>query len=778
MATTYTVAQSSVRPERRFLTLEQSLYLLIAVLAVLTHFFLLGSRALHHDETLHAQYAWRLYRGEGYTHDPLMHGPFLYYFTALIYFLFGDSDTTARLGAAIFGTIAVLLPIFLRREMGRGGALLASAYLLISPVFLYVGRFIRHDIFAVTFELLTVVSLVRYLHSERPAWHYLFAAALGLMLATMETFYLFILILGIYIAVVLLASVSSRLLWLLLGYGLLAGLALKVLPLIVGPIPLPTETQALDVRNQPDNNWGAYFAKLSQVVGPLLSHPAILTLLILTAAMLGVLGWLLWGRRDSTGRTLWRRAADGAPSESLLGAVDRVPRRQWLWSGIIIVSIYAVFYTAILSSPTQPNTTGLVTGVLGSFLYWLGQQGVRRGAQPAHYYLFQLAVYEPLLLFGGVAGVALVLRRLIRTWRPRDEAAGAITSTGRNSSAAGRAIQINHLRPAAESLFLPGLLAWWSISALTLYSWAGEKMPWLTIHIVLPLALLSGWVLARLLAWAARDGVAGLTWVLAGIALVLIVPALLLLGVTSADPQKASQAWFWPLLILLTLGLLIGGATLLGGSRQGMLAALGALLVLLVPLTIHSSLRLSFVDGDVPVEPLVFVQTSPDVPRVMHDLQQASLLHGSGLDLPIRYDNETIWQWYLRNYRNTAGSGSQTLGSISNDVQVIFMLKENVPANEAQLSGFVSQEYPLRWWFPECEVYRFPASDKECGPNPAGSSLLSRLVQRPWDGKAIADMWQFWIYRRLPAPLGSTDWVLFVRPEIAYQFGLSPSPSP
>jgi hypothetical protein len=232
------------------------------------------------------------------------------------------------------------------------------------------------------------------------------------------------------------------------------------------------------------------------------------------------------------------------------------------------------------------------------------------------------------------------------------------------------------------------------------------------------------------------------------------------------------------LVILLAVGLLISGATLLGGSRQGMLAGLGALLVLFVPLTIRSSLRLSFVDGDVPVEPLVFVQTSPDVPRVMHDLQQVSLLHGSGLDLPIRYDNETIWQWYLRNYRHTEGSGNQTLGPISDDVQVICLLQENLPANEAQLDGFVRQRYPLRWWFPECEVYRFPASDNDCGPNPAGSSLLSRLFHRPWDGKAISDMWQFWIYRRLPAPLGSTDWVLLVRPEIASQFGLSPNPGP
>src|SRR5918997_767221 len=130
MATTYPVAQPSVLATRRVFTVEHGLYLVVGVLALFTHLFLLGDRALHHDETLHAQYSWRIYTGQGYTHDPLLHGPFLYYWTALVYFLFGDSDTTARLSAALFGMTAVLLPVLLRREIGRSGALLASAYLL------------------------------------------------------------------------------------------------------------------------------------------------------------------------------------------------------------------------------------------------------------------------------------------------------------------------------------------------------------------------------------------------------------------------------------------------------------------------------------------------------------------------------------------------------------------------------------------------------------------------------------------------------------------------
>ncbi len=770
MATIYPSIRASALPVRRVITVEQLLYLLIGVASILLHLYLLGDRALHHDETLHAEYSWRLYQGQGYVHDPLLHGPFLYYWTAFTYLLFGASDTTARLSGAMFGIVAVLLPLLLRRELGRGGALLASAYLLISPVFLYVGRFIRHDMFAVTFELLAVIALVRYIHSERSFWHYLFAAALGLMLTTMETFYLFVLILGVYVVAVLLWEIAPKLLWWLLGYGVIAGFALKVVPRFTSTIPLVTESQALQVRNQPDNQWGVYFSKVGSVVGPMLAHPAVLLLLAATIALAAVLWWQVWGARDAAGKSAWRRAADQTQRGSLLGAVDRIPGLQWLWAHLIAFAIYSVFYMALLSSPGQPNTTGIVTGVLGSFLYWLGQHGVRRGGQPPQYYLFQLSVYEPLVLFFGSAGILLVVRDLVRRLRSTRASQPALTDAPTNQHPTA-------LHTTLPALFVPGLLVWWSIAAFAIYSWAGEKMPWLTIHIVLPWALLGAWALARLVRWALGSrgmrGITWQTWLLSAVAFALIVPALILLTLTSTDTNRAGQVWFWPVLIVLALGFQVSGAALLGGRRQAVIAMVGTVIVLLVPFTVRSSMRLSFVNGDVPVEPLVFVQTSPDVARAMDDLHRVALIKGDQRDISIRYDNETVWQWYLRDYTNTEGSGSQVIGSLDEDVQVIFLLAENLSANQDQLDGFVQQRYPLRWWLPECEIYRFPASDAECGPNPAGTSLVSRFVSRPWDGAAISEVWQFWMFRRMPAPIGSSDWILLVRPDIAYQFGLS-----
>jgi hypothetical protein len=62
----------------RTITVEQCAYLALFVSAVLTRFWDLGSRALHHDESLHAWFSYNYAIGKGYQHDPLMHGPFLF----------------------------------------------------------------------------------------------------------------------------------------------------------------------------------------------------------------------------------------------------------------------------------------------------------------------------------------------------------------------------------------------------------------------------------------------------------------------------------------------------------------------------------------------------------------------------------------------------------------------------------------------------------------------------------------------------------------------------
>ena len=49
------------------LDLEKTLYWVFIILAIASRFWLLGERAMSHDESLHTFYSWNLYQGGGYS---------------------------------------------------------------------------------------------------------------------------------------------------------------------------------------------------------------------------------------------------------------------------------------------------------------------------------------------------------------------------------------------------------------------------------------------------------------------------------------------------------------------------------------------------------------------------------------------------------------------------------------------------------------------------------------------------------------------------------------
>jgi hypothetical protein len=49
------------------------------------------------------------------------------------------------------------------------------------------------------------------------------------------------------------------------------------------------------------------------------------------------------------------------------------------------------------------------------------------------------------------------------------------------------------------------------------------------------------------------------------------------------------------------------------------------------------------------------------------------------------------------------------------------------------------------------------------------ASLLTRVMRAPLDNDTLVDAWGFLIYRNFDAPLGSTDFIIAVRPDIADQ---------
>lgn len=792
-------------------TVEQLVYAGIAVLAIISRLWALGDRALHHDETLHAAYSWYLMSGRGYMHDPLLHGPLLYHLGAFFFFLFGDNDTTARLSAALFSIALTLSPILLRPVIGRTAAILASLYLLISPVALYVGRFFRHDIYSVLFELLVFVAIVRYAADPRPRWFYLGVTALALMLTNQETTYLYILIIAVPLVAIFCWQVYRPGLALIAGLGVALVLLIFVLPgtavvdgahharrdangaIIVerpGPMfgwpPLETEDNgyALLVRNRSDTDGGRtvwenavrYLADIGRFVW----HPAVIGALIVLTGVVSLLIWQIWFRRDASGRTRWEQAlARGEPAALLADSLRH--HRRWQVALAIAATIYTLLFTAMFT-----NVLGLISGVAGSLLYWLAQHNVQRGSQPAHYYAVILAIYEPLLIVGAAVGLPLVIQAVRRRW------------------------------PEALAV---GLIGWWSVAAFGIYTWAGEKMPWLTIHITLPLTLLSAWVLAKVVALAQKQTVQwqqrwstqmlpttataaviadnevsgsgdvasplgggwrwiedwqsgalglpkGSVWSFGLLCGLIIGLGYLLLSITiAAGPTSPIQPWMALLFVVILLTLLVVGSGLRWGWRIAAAITAIWLAAFIGVYTVRGSVRLAYQTGDVAREMMVYTQTSPDVMRVVRRLEEAAMRRGGGTRLPILYDNETVWRWYFRDWPGAVYLPDGRLnGPPSEDIQAVFLLQENLdryPENRAYLEGFVIQRYPLRWWFPEDQVYRLN-----------GGSLLDRLLQNPFAYDTMAQMWNYLMFRQPPAGLGSTDFIIAVRPELARQIGI------
>ena len=164
--------------------------LLFAALALATRFWALGERPLHHDESIHAHQSYTLMKDGNWRYDPAYHGPFLYYANALVYRLFGVTNTTARLLPAVFGLLLIAAAIPLSRWIGRRAAVAYALFVLVSPHLTYFSRFIREDLYSLVFTLATVLCFQMFLETDRAKWLTLAAVAFALAGITKENAYM------------------------------------------------------------------------------------------------------------------------------------------------------------------------------------------------------------------------------------------------------------------------------------------------------------------------------------------------------------------------------------------------------------------------------------------------------------------------------------------------------------------------------------------------------------------------------------------------------------
>jgi uncharacterized protein (TIGR03663 family) len=620
------------RPFRRpSVTGEQLAWICMVAAAFLLRIWDLGQRAMHHDESMHAFYSWQLMKGLGYRYDPMLHGPFQFHANALMMFLFGPSDWSARLTAVLCGTGIVLASWWLRPYLGKLGAFIAAFLFAISPSFLYFSRFTREDIYVTFFTYLMVVGMFGWLHSRKPGCMYLVFSATALAFATKESTFITLFIFGTFLILVLLWENLHRF--------------------------RPGSAFAI-----PNASFGV------------------------TAA---------------------------------LGAVSRP---VWFTGMVCFAVIIVLLFTTFLT-----NRHGLQDAFTASLTYWLGQQSVARGSQPGFYYALLLPAYEQIPVLFGLIGIAVYG---FRKWTLPAAAVIVVAAQGLAianggklelpilaltalvlgvgvtvlglARATGEADGAQGAAFSAQRSLWSTFLAYWSIMAFIIYSWAGEKMPWLILQMALPL---------------------------------------LLMAATYLGDIFSAKKW--------------------NDARWAAAAVCG----LLVLFTIHTDWPLNYIRGDVPQDMLIYTQTTPQVKSAVAQINALSDQLTAGKDIKVVIDTASTWPfaWYLRDYKNI--SYVPTITSPP-DAPVVITAVDNDAQVKPQMTNYVGNRYKLRAWFPE--------DYKEL--------TLPKVFQTFTDPAMRKTLWNWLTLRETPSPMGSTDFDLWLRkdlaPGLASNFGFQSAPAP
>jgi uncharacterized protein (TIGR03663 family) len=682
-------------PAIPWLTVEVLIFAGVVLLAIISRFYNLGDRVMSHDESLHTYYSWLYSQGQGYQHNPMMHGPLQFHLIALTYFIFGASDFTARVPAAIFSILAIIAIWQWRRYLGRIGTLVAGTMALISPFLLFYGRYTREDPYVGVSLFIMLYSILRYFETGKNKYIYLVTGALLIHFLTKETAFIYCAIALIYLAVYFVVSISRRpwednesdyrgflvsmgvtIAFILLTFFLYksasaAAAALDAAQTAAPSLPSGVTAPATPGATTPPGVIAAAlvsvialaatvfflirgygFEKIRQersfdlliligtLVLPMLSPflmtfmqtflhidvaiptgdqgldtfsiPALVwmgSVLLLCFGAAGLLGW--WWKKD-----VWWKAA------------------------LLFYAVYTLFYTSFFT-----NGAGFFTGTVGSLGYWLSQQGVARGSQPWYYYiLIQIPIYEFL-------PASACILALFYTLRPAKKLANASPEA---------------LLEQQNQLNMTTLLGWWTFASILAFTLAGEKMPWLTLHMALPMVLWGGWAVGKLIEsidWAdLRQRKALLVFALLAvftIGIVVIFASLLGNPAPFAGKELAQLQATSTFLVSLVGTILSAWAlyVLLKGWSIRQMASMTLLIFfgLLAVLTVRTSIRANYVLYDSGMEYLVYAHGYTGVKDVIRQISDLSnKTTGDDHSIVIAYDNETSWplSWYLRDFKN------------------------------------------------------------------------------------------------------------------------------
>ncbi len=787
-----------ISPALPWLTVEVLLFTIVILLAVATRFYDLETRVMSHDESLHTYYSWTFSQGQGYVHNPMMHGPLQFHMLALVYFLFGANDFTARIPAVLYSIATIGALWYWRHYLGRLGVLVAGLMMLISPYLLYYGRYVRNEAFVGLFGLLTLFAVLRYLETGLRKYLFLLAAATVLHFTVKETAFIYtaqmLLFLAAYFVIHILNEDWGDKRFELNGF---------IVSLIAAAIGIGGALTIGVVSNKQGVISGDETVVPSLPGGETALAALSSNIWILLLVLLGLAGMIAAGyfliRGFSLERVRQERALDMlmvlgtlilpllTPIPIVLAGFNPLDTSWegilhilmflvpisfisiligywWNWdtwwrAAVLFYAIFTVFYTSLFT-----NGSGFFTGLVGSLGYWLEQQGVERGSQPWYYYLLiQIPIYEFLPFLASLLALGMGYKRM-------QQARTASDVTSRN----------------AYNTF--GLLAWWSFSSIAAFSIAGEKMPWLTYHIALPLTLFGGWGIGTILErvdWqAARSKNVWLSLALLAVFTVGIIGMVISWTgeIRPFSGNDLTQLQVTTSFVLALIGTLLSGyglVRLLDGWSLKQLAYLNILVVfsLLAILTMRAAFRATYVTYDSGREYLVYAHGYTGTKDVLREVENLSNKLTGGKGIVVAYDDDVSWpmSWYMIDYKNARYYGNQP-GRDLRDVPAIIVGDNNYSKVEPIVGDDFYQFDYIRMVWPNQDYFGLTRE------------RVQNALTNPQIMAGIFDIWLNRDFTRYGQATGQTtvtdeDWQpsdrmrLYIRKDVAstlWQYGSAP----
>ncbi|MBA4376076.1 MAG: hypothetical protein C0401_07895 [Anaerolinea sp.] len=680
------------------LNLEHLLVAMIIFAAIISRFTNIGLRVMSHDEVNHVVPSYDLYMGRGYSHDPVTHGPLQFHLIAASYFLFGDSDVASRIPVAIFSIATIVFVLFgFRRFLGRTGALLAGFFFLISPYMLFYGRYTRNESYVALYGVIMLYAVLHYLERGKHSTLYLYTAVLALHFSTKETSFIYTAEILIFLALIFLKDVTQQ------AWKKIANRDIFILVTITALLLIGV---ALGVGVVDANNSSAAAQSVAEnpvasAATPTLLHTVLLislglaffALIVAAYILLIGLGWatiknirsfdlliltftlvmpqliafpinlLGWNPLDYSPTGILRTSIF-LVGTVFLAAVIGLLWKPWLWLRNIglFYAIFTVLFTTIFT-----NGQGFFTGMVGSLGYWLSQQAVNRGTQPWYYYSFlQVPMYEYLALLGTFIAVVIGIKHKLFSSIPNIAPASQTSTIEEatqlelpDSDDNQPLVEENHKR-----LPVLTLLVFWSVISLISFSVAGEKMPWLTVHIALPMLLSAAFGLGFIID-SLPPGKLSHKTILAFLLLPIFLISLGKVFGMALGPDKPFAGMTLDQLQLTSTFIFSLIAVVLSGwgilrllvhweikniVRSLVIAFFGILSVL----TARSAFQANFINYDTGKEFLVYAHAARGPKDVYEQVQEISKRITGGKDIQVAYIGDALYPywWYFRDYPN------------------------------------------------------------------------------------------------------------------------------